>query len=453
VADLRRLSLRVAIALAVAVLGLVDIQGLVQTLRSQARLRGRMIQSVRDGVFTARPRLGQILRPGGPAAWSEAAREAVGSSLAAEVEIFDASGRRLFTQPAPAPVQHWLSPTDMQVVRSGKVVTLGPIAGESPRLLTYAIFQSADESVVLRLATPVPELVEDMQTRREILIGHAISLVILLAAAALALFPRAESPASPARALDAYEEAMEQLQERGRTMSREHEAERRRMEERIQDREALARAGELTAGIAHEVRNGLATIVGYARLVEKDATPESREAAQKIRQECATLETVVRRFMDFVKREELTLAPVELGRMLSRVVARESGSRPGPEISCPPWLGLGTVMGDEEMLERAFENIVRNAREAAGQDGHVAIAVARDDAVVAVSIIDDGPGLPAGTGRDVRPFRSTKPGGLGLGLPLALKIVHLHRGDLVLGDRLPHGLAVTVRLPVAGPAA
>lgn len=452
-ADLRRLSLRVAIALAVAVLGLVDVQGLVQTLRSQARLRARLVQGVRDGIFGARPRLAQILRPGGPAAWSEAAREAVDASLASEVEIFEPSGRRLFTQPAPAPVEHWPSPADLQAVRSGKVVTLGPIAGEAPRLLTYAIFQSADESVVLRLATAVPELVEDMQTRREILVGHAVSLAILLAAAALALFPRAESPASPARALDAYEEAMEQLQERGRAMSRAHEVERRRMEERIQDKEALARAGELTAGIAHEVRNGLGTIVGYARLVEKDAPPEARDAAQRIREECATLETVVRRFMDFVKREELTLAPVELGRMLSRVVARESGGRPGAEISCPSWLELGTVVGDEEMLERAFENIVRNAREAAGRDGHVAIAVARDDTAVAVSIVDDGPGLPGSAGRDVRPFRSTKPGGLGLGLPLALKIVHLHQGELVLGDRAPHGLAVTVRLPLAGPSA
>lgn len=452
-ADLRRLSLRVAIALAVAVLGLVDIQSLVQTLRSQARLRGRMVQGTRDGAFRARPRLAQILRPGGPAAWSEAAKEAVSSSLASEVEIFDPAGRRLFAEPAPAPVQHWPAPADLQAVRSGKVVTLGPIAGEAPRLLTYAIFQSADESVVLRLSTAVPELVEDMQTRREILIGHAVSLAILLAAAALALFARAEPATSPARALDAYEEAMEQLQERGRAMSREHEAERRRMEDRIQDKEALARAGELTAGIAHEVRNGLGTIVGYARLVEKDAAPQAREAAQRIREECATLETVVRRFMDFVKREKLTLAPVELGRMLSRVVARESGGRPGAEVSCPSWHGLGTVMGDEEMLERAFENIVRNAREAAGREGHVAIAVARDDAAVAISIVDDGPGLPAGADREVRPFRSTKPGGLGLGLPLALKIVHLHQGDLVLGDRTPRGLAVTVRLPLAGPSA
>ena len=452
-ADLRRFSLRVAIALAVAVFGLLDIQGLVQTLRSQASLRARMVKSVRDGIFAARPRLGRILEPGGPATWSEAARDAVDSSLASEVEIFDVSGRRLFAQPAPAPVQHWPAPADLQSVRSGNVVTLGPIGGEATRLLTYAIFRSANESIVLRLATAIPELVEDMRARREILMGHAISLVILAAAAALALFPRSEAAAPRARALDAYEEAMEQLQERGRAMSREHAAERQRMEERIQDKEALARAGELTAGMAHEVRNGLGTIVGYARLVEKDASPETREAAQRIRAECETLETVVRRFMDFVKREELTLAPVELGRMLSRVVARESGSRPGAEISVPSWTGLGTVMGDEEMLERAFENIVRNAREAAGRGGHVAIAVARDESAVAVSIIDDGPGLPANSARDVRPFQSTKPGGLGLGLPLALKIVHLHQGDLVLGDRVPHGLAVTVRLPVAGPSA
>src|SRR4029079_3918679 len=102
-------------------------------------------------------------------------------------------------------------------------------------------------------------------------------------------------------------------------------------------------------------------------------------------------------------------------------------------------------MRDEEMRERAFENIVRNAREAAGREGHVAIAVARDDPARAHSTAQDGParparaprpapaatsrvgdarGPPAGADRDVRPFRSTKPGAPGLGLPLALKIVH-----------------------------
>ena len=117
---------------------------------------------------------------------------------------------------------------------------------------------------------------------------------------------------------------MERLRDRGEEMSARHEAERRSMEEAIREKEALARAGELTAGIAHEVRNGLGTILGYARMLERAGLAEDpAAAARSIREECETLETVVRRFTDFVKLERLQLAPTDLARLLPRVVARE----------------------------------------------------------------------------------------------------------------------------------
>jgi signal transduction histidine kinase len=440
------------VALVVVVLAVVDVQGLFQTLRSQAAVRDRIVGRVRDATLAARPRLAQLLRPGGAAAWNEGAREAIRSSLAAEFEVFDFTGRRLFATPREAAVDHWPAVADLQRVRSGEVLTLGPGAGRPTRALSYVSFQSDQDLLVLRLATAMPELVEDLRERREILVGHAVSLVVLIVAAGLALYPRGEPPSTPLGALDAYEEAMSRLRERGQALSREHEEERRRLERQMEDKEALARAGELTAGIAHEMRNGLATILGYARLLERSAeAPEAVDAALRIREECETLETVVRRFMDFVKRETLSLAPFDLGRMLSRVVSRESRSG-GAQVSLAP-ATLGTILGDEELLERAFENLVRNAREAAGEGGHVWVAGARDAGAVAVTIADDGPGLPAETRSQVgRPFATTKAGGLGLGLPITLKIVRLHGGDLVLADRAPQGLAATVRLPAEGPA-
>jgi signal transduction histidine kinase len=104
-------------------------------------------------------------------------------------------------------------------------------------------------------------------------------------------------------------------------------------------------------------------------------------------------------------------------------------------------------VGDEELLERAFENVVRNAREAAGMGGHVWVDVARDGDDVVVEVADDGPGVPGSVDETLRPFFTTKKGGLGLGLPIALKIVELHHGRLMLAGRDPHGLRVTVRLP------
>jgi signal transduction histidine kinase len=136
--------------------------------------------------------------------------------------------------------------------------------------------------------------------------------------------------------------------------------------------------------------------------------------------------------------------------MLSRVSARES--RDETTIAAPSG-GGEAIVGDEELLERAFENLVRNAREAAGAGGHVWIRGERLGGFYHVWVADDGPGWPEESREGVRPFRSTKPGGLGLGLPMALKIVQLHEGELLLRGRPPRGLEVEVRLPVAGPAA
>jgi signal transduction histidine kinase len=216
------------------------------------------------------------------------------------------------------------------------------------------------------------------------------------------------------------------------------------MEDEIQDKGAMARAGELTAGMVHEVRNGLGTIVGYARLLEGG---QGAAAGKHIRDECETLETVVRRFMDFVKRETLKRDAFDLVRMLTRVGARESRGREGGEVVLDRLPTTLRLVGDEELLERAFENLVRNAREAAGPRGTVWIEASEDGGRVTVGVLDDGPGFPPERRQELRPFFTTKPGGLGLGLALAFKIVHLHGGELRLEDRVPRGLEVRVTLP------
>jgi signal transduction histidine kinase len=90
---------------------------------------------------------------------------------------------------------------------------------------------------------------------------------------------------------------------------------------------------------------------------------------------------------------------------------------------------------------------VRNALEAAGPKGQVKVYALREDGVVQVVIEDDGPGLGGKSEDGLKPFYSTKAGGLGLGLPIAHKIVRLHRGELRLEDRAPKGVRVSVRLP------
>lgn len=449
---MRKPSLRLGVGIGVLVLAFVEVHALVEGLRSQERLRGRIVADVQASLAKATADVREALgRPGADAPFL-ACRAAVRRTLSTEAELFDASGRSLAAFPRAPASSHWPPPADLKAVVNGAVTSYGPLAGAEGRLLTYTGLVTSRGPVILRLSTPVPELIEELRARRGLLLGNGLVLVVLALAAGFALLPSRPQPAaSLPRAMEAYEQAMEWLRESGRARQQEHEQERRRMEDEIRDKEALSRAGELTAGIAHEVRNGLATILGYARLLPEAPESPTAEAARAIRSECETLEGVVRRFMDYVKRETLTLAPFDLGRMLDRVAARESRSREGASVETP---GPGaTLVGDEDLLERAFENLVRNAREAAGLGGKVSVRVGQDGPDLVVAVSDDGPGLAEAERESLRPFRSTKAGGLGLGLPIALKIVRLHGGDLRLAPRAPHGLEVEVRLPAAGPSA
>ncbi|MBI3932190.1 MAG: HAMP domain-containing histidine kinase [Acidobacteria bacterium] len=450
-ADRRTFWTRLALGFAVVVLGLLEIQGLVHTLRSQSRLRERVVRNLRESILLARGHLAATLEPGGPVAWRRAADEVLVGALASELELFDLSGRAVFSEPRPAPIGHWPGAGDLQLVRNGAVVTVGPIVQGEARLFTYLALRSGDATLVLRLATRAPDLLDDLRERRQILVGHGVALLVLLLAAAAVLFPSREE-AAPPRALEAYEEAMERLRAHDAARTREHQAERRRMEDALEDLETMARAGELTAGIAHEVRNGLGTILGYAKLVEAAPSPaEAAEAAGRIREECQALETVVRRFLDFVKQERLSLSTFDPGRLFARIAAREC-RKPGAEVALDPSGAWGDLVGDEDLLERAFENLLRNAREAAGAGGHVTASARTTDETLLVAVTDDGPGLPPDSPASPQPFFTTKPGGLGLGLPLTLKIVRLHGGDLTFAPVSPHGLRVEVRLPCRGPA-
>jgi signal transduction histidine kinase len=441
------------VVLALAVVALFEVLTLLQGLRSTQRLQARATHDVQRAVEDARGQLVVALEERGPPGWRAAAARALERELAAEVEVLDLRGRVLLAHPAPPPVSHTLPPEDRARVGRGPVLTFVVGSGTSLRALSYLGFGSGGRPLLLRLATPVPDLEEERQERRQVLLGHGAALGALLLAAVLVLLPRRPVSARASQgALDAYEEAMELLRDRGEEMTARHEAERLRMEDALREKEAFARAGELTAGIVHEVRNGLGTIVGYARLLERtEPGVDPGDAGRFIREECETLETVVRRFNEFIRVERLNLSELDLARLLSRVVSREVRGREAVSVSLVGLDELLPIRGDEELLERAFENLVRNAAEAAGEGGgSIEIEAEADEGQVEIRISDDGPGLSPDHPGEVRPFFTTRTGGLGLGLPLARKILLLHAGSLELLEGPEGGVTVLVILPVRG---
>ena len=228
------------------------------------------------------------------------------------------------------------------------------------------------------------------------------------------------------------------------------------LEEQVRLKDSLARVGELTAGIAHEFRNGLATIHGYARLIDLEALPPAqRPYVLGIRAETESMGQVVTNFLNFARPTQLVLAPVDLRAVAERVadeLVGEARSRGGDVVVTGTFT---TVEGDDVLLRQALSNLVRNAIEAcAGADlpPRVAIESSHDEVqkVCRISVNDNGPGIdPAARDRIFRPFFTTKGTGTGLGLALVLKIVVTHNGRIAVGQSPSGGASFQITLPAA----
>jgi signal transduction histidine kinase len=231
------------------------------------------------------------------------------------------------------------------------------------------------------------------------------------------------------------------------------------MEEQLRLKDSLARVGELTAGIAHEFRNGLATIHGYARLLDLEALPAGyRPYVEGIRQETASLGQVVTNFLTFARPAQLALAPVDLEGIVERAaeeIRADARARGGDVVvrgSFP------TIEGDDVLLRQAFSNLVRNAFEACvavGKAPSIVIdgAVDGDQGTARISVLDNGPGIDvASRERIFRPFFTTKKQGTGLGLALVQKIIVSHNGRIGVGTSPSGGASLQISLPIAAPS-
>jgi signal transduction histidine kinase len=227
------------------------------------------------------------------------------------------------------------------------------------------------------------------------------------------------------------------------------------LEEQLRFKDSLARVGELTAGIAHEFRNGLATIHGYSRLVDLEKLPaDYKPFLQGIRDETEALRQVVTNFLNFAKPAELTLSAVPLRAVADRAadeVRSEAIARGGHvEVAGE----FGTAQGDEVLLRQAFSNLVRNALEACRDAAvapriHIDGTIDRAQATQQMIVSDNGPGVDASvTARMFRPFFTTKARGTGLGLALVQKIVVTHNGRVTVATGDEGGARITVTLPL-----
>jgi signal transduction histidine kinase len=226
------------------------------------------------------------------------------------------------------------------------------------------------------------------------------------------------------------------------------------LEEQLRLKDSLATVGELTAGIAHEFRNGLATIQGYSKLFDLTALPEAyRPYVEGIRAETASLSQVVTNFLQFARPEQLTLTEVDLRAICERAAEeiRPDARAQGGEVELRGEFGV--VEGDEVLLRQAFSNLLRNALEACiggPVPPHIVIQSDLDPAakLSRLAVNDNGPGIALPLRERVfRPFFTLKRNGTGLGLALVQKIIVFHNGRIAVGTSPDGGASLQITLP------
>jgi len=254
-----------------------------------------------------------------------------------------------------------------------------------------------------------------------------------------------------------------ELAEASRTAARKAEAAAEQLSEanlRLQEAQAavrrserLAALGQLSAGLAHELRNPLGTVKASAELLAKTVQGNNevaREMAGFISSEVDRTNALVTRFLDFARPLALRLEETDLAQVIDEAVAEIGQHVPpfnvaiyknySPDI--PPFLL------DRQLIERVIYNLLLNAAQASPPGGSVTVKTRQIEGTVEVAVIDRGSGIEAKHLESIfNPFFTTKSAGVGLGLAIVSKIVDEHQGRITVESEQGAGTVFRIFLP------
>lgn len=239
----------------------------------------------------------------------------------------------------------------------------------------------------------------------------------------------------------------------GAVVTMEDVSEVRALTDQLIRADRLAAMGELTAGVAHEVRNPLGIIRASVQLLEEARAEPQRmaEATRVMKQEIDRLDRVIKALLDFGRPSAPTLRPTNVEDVVADVVlfTRQFAVQSNVEIDTEYATALPLVSADPDQLKQVFVNLVSNAVQAMeSSGGTIRIRVWDDDTFVFVSVIDTGPGMPDGVLDKVfDPFYSTRDSGTGLGLTIVHRIIDQHGGRIEVASESGEGTTFTVALP------
>jgi two-component system sensor histidine kinase HydH len=238
----------------------------------------------------------------------------------------------------------------------------------------------------------------------------------------------------------------------------------RRAEADARRAERLAALGQLSAGLAHEIRNPLGVIKGSADMLSRKVAgsePLVAELAGYISSEVNRLNALVVRFLDFARPSKLELRPERITEIVDRALDAATASVPnaGVKIERRYAANLPEIPVDAQLCEQVFVNLITNALQAmqdreASLEKTLRLAIAPEvsngEPGVGVIVEDSGPGVPPELREQIfNPFFTSKKDGVGLGLSIVAKIIDDHRGTIRLEENKPRGARFRVFFPQA----
>ena len=249
-----------------------------------------------------------------------------------------------------------------------------------------------------------------------------------------------------------YEEALGRLDESHRKL-REQTDILFQTEEQLRRADRLSALGELSAGMAHEIRNPLGSIKGAVEILKDDYTPDDAkyEFIQILLKETDRLNRIVPEFLGFSRPKQPEFQQADLNEAIESVLtltmqeARKSGVR--VEKKLDPSIGKRSL--DAGMLKQAFLNLVLNAIQAMPAGGLLTVESRLQSDAIEVTIRDTGAGISEENRKKLfSPFFTTKKSGTGLGLAITYRIIENHRGKIYVTSTPGKGTVFTVKIPV-----
>jgi len=232
----------------------------------------------------------------------------------------------------------------------------------------------------------------------------------------------------------------------------------KQLEAKVRRSEKLAAIGQLATAVAHEVRNPLGSIKGFAQYLRHalQKQPKEREYAQIMVNEIDRINRVVGDLLSFANPKDAQLRPTNVGQLIQhtlKLVEMDAKAK-AIDLQLDSASNMGTVNLDPEQITQAFLNLLINALKFVPHGGHILVKTERkeSDNSFIFQVQDDGPGIPAEQMSKIfEPFFTTSETGTGLGLSIVHKIMDNHQGEIDVVSPLPgkdHGTCFTIRLPL-----